>query len=66
MAFNYGNEEQGLSSLPENSHGKVVGEFSLNYPMHQMDNSGLHCVKLIPSKPSGKLQCDYFVHHYAL
>lgn len=36
MAFNYGNEEQGLSSLPENSHGKVVGEFSLNYPMHQM------------------------------
>lgn len=57
MAFNYGNEEQGLSSLPENSHGKVVGEFSLNYP-----TDGLHCVKLMPSKPSGKLQCDYFAH----
>lgn len=66
MVFNYGNEEQGLSSFPENSYGKVVGDFSLNDPMHQIDNSGSHCVKLMLSKPSGKLQCDYFVPHYTL
>lgn len=66
MAFNYGNEEQGLSSLPENSHGKVVGDFSLNDPMNQIDNSGSHCVKLMLKKPSGKLQFDSFVHHYTL